>query len=75
MKPLIAVIGGFLGAGKTTLILAAARVLRRQGVRVAVVLNDQGDDLVDTHFVQRHGFPAEQVAGACRGKSPAWPSR
>jgi G3E family GTPase len=65
MKPLVAVIGGFLGAGKTTLILAAAAVLERQGVRVAVVLNDQGDDLVDTHLVRSHGIPADQVAGGC----------
>jgi CobW/HypB/UreG, nucleotide-binding domain len=65
IKPIIAVIGGFLGAGKTTLILAAAELLQRQGVRVAVVLNDQGNDLVDTHLVQSHGVPADQVAGGC----------
>jgi len=65
MKPVIAVIGGFLGAGKTTLILAAAALLQRQGVRVAVVLNDQGDDLVDTHLVRSQGIPADQVAGGC----------
>jgi hypothetical protein len=65
MKPVVAVIGGFLGAGKTTLILAAAALLQRQGVQVAVVLNDQGDDLVDTHLVQSQGIPADQVAGGC----------
>ncbi len=65
MKPMIAVIGGFLGAGKTTLILAAAALLQRQGVQVAVVLNDQGEDLVDTHLVQSQGIPADQVAGGC----------
>ncbi len=65
MKPVIAVIGGFLGAGKTTLILAAAALLQRQGARVAVVLNDQGDDLVDTHLVRSQGIPADQVAGGC----------
>jgi hypothetical protein len=65
VKPMIAVIGGFLGAGKTTLILAAAGILQRQGVRAAAVLNDQGDDLVDTQLVQSRGVPAEQVAGGC----------
>jgi hypothetical protein len=64
-QPTVAVIGGFLGAGKTTLILAAAHLLQRQGVRAAVVLNDQGEDLVDTHFVQSHGVPADQVSGGC----------
>jgi len=65
MKPVIAVIGGFLGAGKTSLILAAAGVLERQGRRVAVVLNDQGEDLVDTYLVQSHGVAADQVSGGC----------
>jgi energy-coupling factor transporter ATP-binding protein EcfA2 len=65
VKPVIAAIGGFLGSGKTTLILAAAGILQRQGVRVAAVLNDQGDDLVDTHLVQSRGIPADQVAGGC----------
>ena len=35
------------------------------GVRVAVVLNDQGDDLVDTLLVESRGVPAGQVAGGC----------
>jgi hypothetical protein len=65
MKPTIALIGGFLGAGKTTLILAAAELVQRRGANVAVVLNDQGDDLVDTHLVQSHCVPADQVSGGC----------
>ncbi|MEO8029083.1 MAG: GTP-binding protein [Bryobacteraceae bacterium] len=65
MKPVIALIGGFLGAGKTTLILAAAALLQRRGVHVAVVLNDQGDDLVDTQFARSLGLSVDQVAGGC----------
>ena len=64
-KPTIALIGGFLGAGKTTLILAAAELIQSRGANVAVVLNDQGDDLVDTHLVQSHCVQADQVAGGC----------
>jgi hypothetical protein len=65
VKPLLAVVGGFLGAGKTTLILKAARILQARGVRVAAVLNDQGDDLVDTELVRRGGVHADQVGGGC----------
>ncbi len=65
MKPLIAVVGGFLGAGKTTLILQAARVLGRRGLRTAVILNDQGDDLVDTRYAGSMGLACDQVAGGC----------
>jgi hypothetical protein len=58
-------VGGFLGAGKTTLILAAARRLQQRGLRVAAILNDQGDDLVDTQLVAQNGVPADQVTGGC----------
>ena len=65
MKPLVALVGGFLGAGKTTLILKAARVLKRRGIPAAAVLNDQGDDLVDTALARGSGISAEQVSGGC----------
>lgn len=65
MKPIIAVVGGFLGAGKTTLILAAARLLQQRGQRVAAILNDQGDDLVDTHYAGSFGLACDQVTGGC----------
>jgi hypothetical protein len=65
LKPVVVIVGGFLGAGKTTLILKAARILQSRGVRVAAVLNDQGDDLVDTELAQRSGVAADQVAGGC----------
>ena len=35
MKPIIAVVGGFLGAGKTTLIVTAAHLFHHRGLRVA----------------------------------------
>jgi len=65
MKPTVAIVGGFLGAGKTTLILQAARALTARGLRVAVVMNDQGDDLVDAELARRHGVDAAQVGGGC----------
>lgn len=65
MKPVVAIVGGFLGAGKTTLILRAAGILRSRGIAVAAVLNDQGDDLVDTELARRSGVPADQVSGGC----------
>ena len=44
-------LGGFLGAGKTTTILAAATHLEAQGRTVAVITNDQGTSLADTKLV------------------------
>jgi hypothetical protein len=65
MKPVIAVVGGFLGAGKTTLILAAARLLQQRGLRPAAILNDQGGDLVDTQYASVLGVDCDQVTGGC----------
>ena len=64
-KPWIVVVGGFLGAGKTTLLLAAARELERRGMRSAVVMNDQGDALVDSDYASVHGLPYGEVTGGC----------
>ncbi len=59
------VIGGFLGAGKTTVILALARLLAGEGRRVAVVTNDRGTALVDTLYLQSQGLPAYGLGGGC----------
>jgi hypothetical protein len=58
-------VGGFLGSGKTTLILAAARLLEQRGVRCAVILNDQSNDLVDSRHAEAEGFLAREVTGGC----------
>jgi hypothetical protein len=64
-RPTIVVVGGFLGAGKTTLILAAAKELARRGLKSAVILNDQGDSLVDTQLARKNGLSADEVTGGC----------
>jgi hypothetical protein len=64
-KPGIVVVGGFLGAGKTTLLLAAARELEQRGLRSAVVMNDQGEALVDSEFASMHGLRRGEVTGGC----------
>jgi Ni2+-binding GTPase involved in maturation of urease and hydrogenase len=58
-------VGGFLGAGKTSLILAAAKTLEARGVRCAAILNDQGKELVDRHHAASRGLMAREVAGGC----------
>lgn len=58
-------IGGFLGAGKTTAIGRLAREYSQQGKCVAIVTNDQAYDLVDTHSLRAQGFDVGEVPGAC----------
>jgi Ni2+-binding GTPase involved in maturation of urease and hydrogenase len=58
-------IGGFLGAGKTTTLARLARHYISQGLRVGLVTNDQAQDLVDTNSLRAQGFPVQEVPGAC----------
>ena len=60
-----AMIGGFLGAGKTTCIARLAQHFTEQGKRVAIVTNDQAFDLVDTHQLRSQGFDVGEVPGSC----------
>jgi CobW/HypB/UreG, nucleotide-binding domain len=64
-RPWVVLVGGFLGAGKTTLILAAARELERRGLRSAMVWNDQGKDLVDSRYADLSGMRSGEVTGGC----------
>src|SRR5437773_11924140 len=58
-------IGGFLGAGKTTAVAQLARHLTGRGFRVGLITNDQGNHLVDTAMLASRGFPTEEIAGGC----------
>ena len=58
-------VGGFLGAGKTTTLGRLARHFTDNGQNVGVVTNDQATDLVDTNTFRSQGFEVGEVAGAC----------
>ena len=64
-RPWLVPVGGFLGAGKTTLILAAAQILAERGVKCAAIMNDQGGDLVDSAYVEAQGVRTGEVTGGC----------
>jgi G3E family GTPase len=58
-------VGGFLGAGKTTTLARLARLYQERGQRVGLVTNDQAAELVDTTSLRAQGFAVAEVAGAC----------
>src|SRR5205809_4274299 len=65
-------IGGFLGAGKTTSVARLADRLTKQGLRVGLITNDQGSELVDTKRLRSLGFATEEIPGGwfcCRFNS------
>lgn len=65
MSTELIVVGGFLGAGKTTSILSIAKYLLSTGKKVGIVTNDQGSDLVDTNFLKASGMSVLEVTGGC----------
>lgn len=58
-------IGGFLGAGKTTAVAQLATALHGRGLRVGLITNDQGSGLVDTTVLRARGFATEEIPGGC----------
>ena len=58
-------IGGFLGAGKTTAMAALAQRFSEAGKRVGLITNDQGSGLVDTAMLRARGFASEEIPGGC----------
>ncbi|MCZ6832615.1 MAG: cobalamin biosynthesis protein P47K [Acidobacteria bacterium] len=58
-------LGGFLGAGKTTAVAALGRRLEKEGLRVGLITNDQSTGLVDSAVLRSHGFSVEEIAGGC----------
>lgn len=58
-------IGGFLGAGKSTTVGRLARYLTDRGKTVGLITNDQGSGLVDTRSLRHQGFAVEEIAGGC----------
>ncbi|MDR0334852.1 MAG: hypothetical protein LBH69_03085 [Methanomassiliicoccaceae archaeon] len=64
-KTRMVLIGGFLGAGKTTLINKIAQQMMSEKRRIGIITNDQGQLLVDTEFIKVRGIDVEEVPGGC----------
>ncbi|MDA3812260.1 MAG: hypothetical protein PF518_18225, partial [Spirochaetaceae bacterium] len=64
-KSKLIILGGFLGSGKTTLMMKLSKILIGQGKTVSVITNDQGGFLVDTAFAQSNGITSAEVTNGC----------
>ena len=60
------IISGFLGAGKTTLMLALNEYYAHQGIKCTLVVNDLGDcDMVDAAYSEKRGASVQAMPGGC----------
>jgi G3E family GTPase len=59
-------IAGFLGCGKTTLVLKLSRKLARDGEqKIALVVNEIGDIPVDGKIIEESGMRMKDIGGGC----------
>lgn len=66
MTPLpVTVLGGYLGAGKTTLINRWLRQAQGSGQRIAVLVNDFGDIAIDADLIVGQRGDVLALAGGC----------
>jgi hypothetical protein len=64
-RPLVVLVSGFLGAGKTRLLLRSCEILESRGLKTAIITNDQAEGLVDTSISARTVEYVEEIAGGC----------
>ncbi len=56
---------GFLGSGKTTLILAVARDLAEMGRRTCIIVNEIGDVGIDGEVLRLGGLDVREITAGC----------
>ncbi|MDH5477854.1 MAG: hypothetical protein OEY50_05960 [Nitrospinota bacterium] len=58
-------VAGYLGSGKTTLILDLVRALAATGTKVAILVNDVGEVPVDGKVLSLSGMTVKDIGGGC----------
>lgn len=64
-KPKTIAVYGFLGSGKTTLMMALARGIVATGKKAAIVVNEAGDVPIDGKLLNRAGLPVREIFAGC----------
>ncbi len=59
------VVSGFLGAGKTTTMIALGEHMDKNHGHIGLIANDLGANLVDTNLTQTSGCTVEEIASGC----------
>ncbi len=59
------VVSGFLGAGKTTSMIALGEYMDKHYGHIGLIANDLGANLVDTNLTQTSGCTVEEIASGC----------
>lgn len=58
-------VAGYLGSGKTTLIISLVKNLSEQGRKIAILVNDVGEIPVDGRVMTEYGLTVKDIGGGC----------
>lgn len=58
-------IAGYLGSGKTSLIIPLVKGLAEDGKKVAVLVNDVGEVPIDGKIMKAYGLTVKDIGGGC----------
>lgn len=58
-------IAGYLGSGKTTLVVALGRAISSAGHKVAILVNEVGEVPVDGKVIKEFGLTVKDIGGGC----------
>ena len=61
----IQIFGGFLGSGKTTILMTVAKKYLEDGKKVAILVNEVGDIGVDGTTIQSEGYSTLELPNGC----------
>ncbi len=61
----VVIITGFLGSGKTTILIKLAKALSEQGKKVAVIENEVGKTGIDGEAVKSSGLEVREIYSGC----------
>ena len=59
------IIGGFLGSGKTTMLLNLAKVFTDRKMKTAIIVNESGEVGVDGATIKAEGYSATELPEGC----------
>lgn len=60
------IIAGFLGSGKTTLVLSViSKIIERTGKKVVIIVNDFGTVGIDGKVMTKYGLQVKEMASGC----------
>ncbi len=60
------IVAGFLGSGKTTMVLSAiSRIIERTGKKVVIIVNDFGTVGIDGKLMEKYGLNVAELASGC----------